>query len=185
VSLLSLEGDGARGAGADGQRAPVLIIGVGNRARGDDAIGPLLLERLRAGLAGMGTVGPDGLELLETYQLQPEHALDLHGRHRVLVIDATAHGPAPFVHGPVEPDRAPAFTTHSLSPAALAGVHERLYGRAPALEVLAVRGERFGLGEPLSSAGADNLAAALRWLLAALGTAPVLPARPRSKPAGT
>lgn len=172
MSLLSLEGDGTRSAGADGQRAPVLIIGVGNRARGDDAIGPLLLEGLRAALAPAAPARRAAVELLEVYQLQPEHALDLHGRRRVLVIDAAADGPAPFVHAPVEPDPALAFTTHSLSPSALAGVFERLYGSPPPLELLAVRAERFGLGEPPGAAATAHLEAALRWLCAILHLTP-------------
>jgi hydrogenase maturation protease len=154
VSLLSPEPATAR--------AQVLVIGVGNPDRGDDAIGPLLLDRLRGALSREVSVGQ--VELLDAYQLQPEHALDLRGRRRSIVVDAAATGPAPFTHVPVVPDTGAAITTHSLSPGALAAVHQRLFGVAPVLTALAVRGEDFGLGVPLSTAGAQHLEAALAWL---------------------
>ncbi len=66
--------------------AGVVVFAVGNRSRGDDAIGPLLLERLDAWLAGDGR-GAD-FELIDDFQLQIEHALDLAGRRLALFIDA-------------------------------------------------------------------------------------------------
>ena len=57
---------------------PVLLLGYGNPSRGDDALGPMLLEMLeadrRAGRA------PDNFETLTDFQLQVEHALDLQRR---------------------------------------------------------------------------------------------------------
>lgn len=148
-------------------RAPLLVIGVGNPDRGDDAIGPLLLARLRE--ASDQATWAGAVELLDAYQLQPEHALDLRGRRRSFIVDASESAPAPFNHTAVSPEPAPTITTHSLSPAALAAVHQRLFGAAPALTVLGVRGQRFALGAPLSAAAAAHLEAALRWLTAALG----------------
>ncbi|WP_295882276.1 hydrogenase maturation protease [uncultured Thiohalocapsa sp.] len=162
MSLLDPEPD----PGQAGARAPRLVIGVGNPARGDDAIGPLLLQRLRDQLAGDPCAGE--VALLDAYQLQPEHALDLRGRRETIIVDAAAAGTAPFTHTRVVPEPTPTITTHSLSPAALAGMHQRLFGSAPALTVLAVRGERFELGAPLSAHATRHLAAALDWLSALL-----------------
>ena len=167
-SLLCLEPDALPAAAP---RPPVLIIGVGNPARGDDALGPLLLERLRTELLHQGPAAASAIELLDAYQLQPEHALDLRGRSRVIIADATTAGPAPFALSAVSPDPTPGFTTHSLSPAALAAVHQRLYGTAAPLWALAIRGARFGLGEGLSDAAAANLDAALAWIVAELDLA--------------
>ena len=60
------EGDSARGA---------VVIGVGNPFRGDDGVGPAVLEALRA--------GPGGID--ETLPLAP-------GEHEV-VVTATSDGP--------------------------------------------------------------------------------------------
>ena len=46
-------------------------------------------------------------------------------------------------------------------------VYRQVQGRdAPPCTLLAIRGERFGLGEPLSAAARQHLAAALRWACA-------------------
>jgi hydrogenase maturation protease len=150
-------------------RAPSLVIGIGNPARGDDAIGPLLLDGLRAELARRGADVGTGIELLDAFQLQPEHALDLRGRRCVILVDAAVSGPAPFVYNAVVPDTSRAVTTHRLSPAALAAVYAQLYGSVPPLKLLAVRGERFELGAALSDPARSNLDAALRWLGRQLG----------------
>ncbi|MDP3326412.1 MAG: Ni/Fe hydrogenase, partial [Hydrogenophaga sp.] len=66
------------------QVAPLLVFGWGNPSRGDDALGPLLVEQL----AGLAQMSSGRLECLTDFQLQVEHALDLRGRERVLFVDA-------------------------------------------------------------------------------------------------
>jgi hydrogenase maturation protease len=136
---------------------PTLVFGWGNPSRGDDALGPAFVERVRA-------LALPGVEVLEDFQLQPEHALDLVGRRRVLFVDASAAAPAPFGAGPIVAARDASFTTHAMSPQALLQVFQEVQGaRPPPCVLLAIRGERFGLGEALSAAGARHLDAALQW----------------------
>lgn len=139
--------------------APLLVFGWGNRSRGDDALGPLFIERLRA------TWPVDrGVEYLEDYQLQIEHALDLVERQRVLFVDASLTCPAPFEAKPLQAVQDASYTTHAMSPQALMQVYQQLRGEAPPpCTLLAIRGERFELGEPPSAGALANLAAALIW----------------------
>jgi hydrogenase maturation protease len=141
---------------------PILVIGIGNPSRGDDAIGPLAIERLEA-------LGLPGVELLTDFQLQVEHALDLVGRSEVVFVDATVAGEGPFSFEPVAPAADLSATTHALAPAAVLDVY-RQYTDAPlpVARVLAVRGFEFELGAPLSDAAARNLDAALEVLVAHL-----------------
>jgi len=141
---------------------PVLVIGIGNPSRGDDAIGPLAIERLE-------TMALAGVELLTDFQLQVEHALDLVGRSEVVFVDATVAGEGPFSLEPVAPAADLSATTHALAPAAVLDVY-RQYTDAPlpVARVLAVRGFEFELGAPLSDAAARNLDAALEVLVAHL-----------------
>jgi hydrogenase maturation protease len=67
--------------------APLLVFGWGNASRGDDALGPLFVQRLSA-LAATAK-GNSKMEFLQDYQLQIEHALDLVSRERVLFVDAS------------------------------------------------------------------------------------------------
>ncbi len=66
--------------------APTLIFAVGNESRGDDALGPLLLRQLESWLAAEDHA--EQFELLEEFQLQVEHAMDMKDRKLVLFIDA-------------------------------------------------------------------------------------------------
>ena len=137
---------------------PLLVLGWGNPSRGDDALGPLFVERLRAELGGAQ------VEWLTDFQLQPEHALDLMRRARVLFVDASANCDRPFAVTPLRAARDASFTTHAMSPAAVLQVLCDMDDGAPPLcTLLAIRGERFDLGDGLTDAATANLAQALLW----------------------
>ncbi len=137
--------------------APILIIGIGNPSRGDDALGPLLIERLEA------LQIPD-VELLTDFQLQVEFALDLQGRQLVIFIDASLNAAPPFEFTPVVAEADSSYSSHALSPSAVLHAYQKLYGPPPPAHVLAIRGTAFELGESLSEAATTNLDAALSWL---------------------
>lgn len=135
---------------------------MGNPSRGDDALGPLLAERLEAWLADRG---PGDIEVLTDIQLNIEHALDLEGRRRVVIVDASAAGDLPFSCVPVLAARDGSYSTHSVSPQAVLQVYGELgLPRPPVVELLAVRGFAFELGEGLSTGAARNLEAAWTFL---------------------
>jgi hydrogenase maturation protease len=135
----------------------IVVFGWGNEARGDDALGPLLVRRIEAMCL------PD-VETIEDYQLQVEHALDLEGFDMALFIDASRVAPAPFGFVEIGPSATRTPTTHALSPQAVLDVFVKVTGRPPpAAFVLGVRGERFGLGEELSPASARNFGRAARF----------------------
>ncbi len=129
--------------------APVVVFAVGNPSRGDDAIGPELLARLAAWLDKAGLA--ERVELIEDFQLNIEHALDLAGRELALFIDAGENTPAPYVFERIFPTAIPSHSTHALPPQAVLQVYRQTEGREPPPSfVLCVRGERFELGEGLS-----------------------------------
>lgn len=139
--------------------APLLVFGWGNASRGDDALGPLFVERLRASLADT-----HGVECLDDYQLQIEHALDLVGRQRVLFVDASIDCRAPFEATTLRAAHDASITTHALSPRALLQVYRELQlGAAPPCTLLAIRGEGFELGAAPSAAALAHLEAAIEW----------------------
>jgi len=142
----------------------VVIFAVGNRSRGDDAIGPLLLERLASWLGAEAQAG--GFALIEDYQLQIEHALDLQGKRLALYIDAGCGTPAPLAFYAIEPARSPiARSTHELPPQGVLDVYRQVVlAEPPPSFVLCVRGERFELGEGLSGAAKAHVEAAWRQL---------------------
>ncbi len=142
--------------------AATLVFAWGNPSRGDDALGPCFIERLAA-LAADHPEWPN-FEALTDFQLQIEHALDLAGRARILLVDACITCNPPFSVSAVAPARDASISTHYLSAQALLQVYLDLTGSPPPpTQLLAIRGERFELGEALSGAAATHLDAALAW----------------------
>jgi hydrogenase maturation protease len=144
--------------------ARVAVFGIGNRSRGDDAAGPLLLERLAGWLAQEGRA--EEFDLFEEYQLQPENALDLEGRRLALFIDAAQDLESPCRFVELEPAvSALGVTSHALSPSATLAVYRRVTGSAPPPAfALGVRAERFELGEPPGASARAAMREAWRLL---------------------
>jgi hydrogenase maturation protease len=138
--------------------APILIFGWGNPSRGDDALGPLFVERIEA-------LNLPGVECLTDFQLQVEHALDLENRQRILFVDASLDAEAPYCQRRLLPARDASFSTHAITPESVMQVYVDLHDdEPPPCDLLAIRGERFELGDPLSPAAAAHLDAALCWV---------------------
>lgn len=116
-----------------------LVIGIGNRIRQDDGIGPLLVESLDHSHGG---------EAIAVHQLTPELAERLGRVSRVLFVDASLDGDGVDLVR-VHPT-APSGLGHSLGPSGLLALTEKLYGRAPEGWALRIPGSSFGLGEELS-----------------------------------
>jgi hydrogenase maturation protease len=135
---------------------PVLVFAWGNPSRGDDALGPALLEMLETRQREGGEFA--GVELLCDYQLQVEHALDLQGRQRVLFIDASVSAQTPCVLQQLRPQQDASYTTHAMSPAAVLAVYEQINDEPPPPAfMLSIRGYEFELGEELSLQARSNL----------------------------
>ena len=124
----------------------LVVFGWGNLSRGDDGVGPLLLARIEQ--AGW----PDAI-LIEDFQLQLEHALDLQGAELALFLDAGSGTPAPFHFREIFAQKGMTHTSHALSPESVLAVYAQVTGQPPPPSfLLCLRGESFELGEGLSAA---------------------------------
>ncbi len=140
--------------------APLLVIAIGNPSRGDDALAPLLLDRLQGVAGGLG----GRVDLLEDFQLQVEHAADMHGRERVLFVDAGAHTPPPFLFSRLQAHAGRPLLSHALPPEDVLAAYLLVYQQQPPPSfVLCISGTQFELGEPLSARAAAHLEAASRF----------------------
>lgn len=132
------------------------VFACGNPSRGDDALGPELMRLLRAKY-----VHQKNIQLIEDFQLQVEHALDLENCHLALFIDADVSCPPPFILTRLQAAQENSYTTHALHPATVLYVYQQICGRAPPPAfLLSLRGEHFELGEPLSQAAKKHLVTA-------------------------
>ena len=137
---------------------PILVFGYGNLSRGDDAVGPLLLEYLeqRADLSQ--------IELQTDFQLQIEHMLDLQNRELVIFVDASVAEDQPFAFKRLKACHDKSYTTHAMSPAALLQAFESVTGQMPPPSyLLSIKAESFELGEDVSQTTEDNLHQACRF----------------------
>ncbi|MFI3119559.1 MAG: hydrogenase maturation protease [Methylococcaceae bacterium] len=137
---------------------PVLLFGYGNLSRGDDALGPLLLEHIESHCS------LDAIEILSDFQLQIEHALDLENRRLVLFVDASVACAEAFDFTVLQPARDKSYTTHAMSPAAVLDVYQSIKNQIPPpCFLLSIKAEKFELGEGLSADAENNLAEACRF----------------------
>ncbi len=144
-----------------------LVFAVGNPSRGDDALGPLLLEQLEQWLA-KGRDLPVDIALLTDFQWQVEHALDLRGVDVAIFADASVSGGTSFEITPLTPEFDASYSTHALSPACVLAVAAQLGQELPCSWILSMRGAGFELGAPLSATGHSALDAAFTYLCASL-----------------
>lgn len=131
---------------------PVLVFGYGNLSRGDDALGPLLLEYIES------HCNLDVIEILSDFQLQVEHALDLENRALVLFVDASVACEDAYDFYQLKPARDKSYTTHAMSPAAVLSVYQTINKQTPPpCFLLSIRAEQMELGEGLSKQAKAHL----------------------------
>lgn len=142
---------------------PLLVLAWGNPSRGDDALGPLLAERLLAHPETASWAGR--VEVLTDFQLQVEHALDLVGRERVLFVDAALDLAEPFTVRPLQAARGGGLGSHALAPEAVLQVYQDLHGQPPPpATLLAIRASAFELGAAPSAGALADLEKAVGWV---------------------
>lgn len=132
----------------------ILILGCGNPGRGDDALGPELIEAIQA-------LGFSDIECQHDMQLQVEYVTDLQGRELILFVDADASCPEPFHFSEISAEKDDSYTSHAMTPHAVLHAYKQVFGiDAPPAFLLRIRGYQFELGESLSEKASANLDAA-------------------------
>jgi hydrogenase maturation protease len=131
-----------------------LLVGYGNPARTDDALGWELAKSLAQGLSCA--------DLRLTQQLGPELALEMAGHRLVLLADASSGGPAVLLRRlGAGPEAKVEATSHHTGPETLLSLARTLFKARCECWLLTVRGERMGMGEGLSPQAQARLKAAL------------------------
>jgi len=137
---------------------PILVFGYGNLSRGDDAVGPLLLEYLEQ------RTDLNRVELQTDFQLQIEHTFDLQDRELVIFVDASVAENKPFAFRRLTPCHDNSYTSHAMSPSALLHVFESVTGQTPPLSfLLSIKAESFELGKDVNPTTKENLRQACQF----------------------
>lgn len=145
----------------------LLIYGIGNAGRQDDALGVRLVECLEA------VALPGWVTLDANYQLGPEDALLLSEHDVAIFADATVapDAVAPYAVRPIAPHATTSFTSHALGIGTVLELCARLYGRAPRAYALAMPAYEFDVNADLSPPAAENLARTVADVVAMLAAA--------------
>jgi hydrogenase maturation protease len=147
---------------------PVLLFAYGNISRGDDALAPLLLEKLQQ--QGLTRACSHPIRFLTDYQIQVEHALDLRDCERILLIDADQSLQQAYRFYPLSARQETSYTTHGITPSTLLYIYHQLFNEAaPPATMLAIQASRFELGQGLSQQASNNLQLALEFISNVLG----------------
>ncbi len=138
---------------------PVLVIGYGNPARGDDGLAPAFIERLVEKELS-------GITARVQYQLCVEDVLDFEAYSQVVFVDASMDVPPPFRYSALTRQAEMHLNTHSVSPGALIYLATTLFGSSPPAAILAIRGYSYQpFTEQLSRQAEDNLQSALAFFV--------------------
>jgi hydrogenase maturation protease len=122
-----------------------MVIGCGNPLRGDDAAGPVVVERLREELEAIG-VG-----VIACHQLLPEMAEPISRCRTAIVVDASVElAPGEVRAREVEPTGGQNGFVHAFDPPGLLWMARRLYGAAPRMHLVAVGGGTWDRPDQLS-----------------------------------
>jgi hydrogenase maturation protease len=136
----------------------ILVIGYGNPGRGDDGLGPALIEQLEA-------LAIPGVTLESDYQLTIEHAA-LAAEHDIVVFaDAAADAESLYYFREVSPTSVDAFTSHGVTPGEVLALASSCFKASPAGYLLGMRAQTLDrFEEGLSAAAREGLDAALEHL---------------------
>lgn len=134
--------------------APVLVIGVGNDLRGDDAAG---LEVVRE----VGRWARPGVRAIERRLLTPELVEDLRAVASVVLVDAALGVDNVRFERVTEADSGHCLS-HGFTLPGLLALARGLYGAAPGAWTLAIPAVEFEVGTEVSATCRGGIAGALR-----------------------
>ncbi len=124
----------------------VCIVGYGNPQRGDDAVGPLVVQRLRAAL------GPrPWLRFFILHQLEELLLDDLGNASLLILVDASAQDTAERVQWrKLEARGCASACSHHMEPGMLLWLVGLTRGSYPEAWVVSIKGENFGQDQSMS-----------------------------------
>ena len=120
-----------------------LVIGYGNTLRGDDGVGPRVVEAIEE-------LHLPGVRTLICQQLSPEHAGPVSQARTVIFVDAAVDAPREVQWRKLEPNESSQLMTHAADPRTLLALARDVFGHAPPAWWLTIPAVKLGFSEELS-----------------------------------
>jgi len=139
----------------------LLVIGYGNTLRGDDGVGPRVVEAVAA-------LDLPNVQTLSCDLLTPELADPIAQAKLVVFVDAAIDAPREVQLRPLAPAESSQIMAHAADPRTLLALARDVFGRAPEAWWLTIPIENTGIGEQLSDLAMKGVAIAVEkiWQLA-------------------
>lgn len=134
----------------------ILCYGIGNISRGDDGLGPELLDWLQQQAKSFSQYE---ITYEPAFQLQPENIYEFKNQDAILFLDADARFETGIQFNQLQiPTTENPFVSHALSPTQLLKIHNDLMAAShPPAFLLSMGASDIGLHEGLSSTAKKNL----------------------------
>jgi hydrogenase maturation protease len=132
----------------------ILVYGYGNPGREDDGLGQALVEKLEE---WVNREGISGIAFDSNYQLNIEDAEIISNHDIVIFADASVEDIKDFELTEVDGVNNVIFTTHAASPGYIVKLCVDLFGKAPKVMLLHIKGYNWAFKEGLSQKAKKNL----------------------------
>jgi len=137
----------------------ILIIGIGNIGRSDDALAWHFLDQIES-------LYPNQYTIEYRYQLQIEDAHLIANYRQVIFVDAyMLHHNAGYKWQKIKPKNTGTYTSHELLPEKVLFLCQEIYRKSPETHLLAISGKNFGLSCTMTNYAQDNLQKALSFFV--------------------
>jgi hydrogenase maturation protease len=144
---------------SDVTKPALLVIGYGNTLRGDDGVGPRVVETV-------GALGLPGVRTLICQQLSPEHAAPIAQADTVIFVDAAVDAPAEVQLRPLEPGDTSQLMAHAADPRTMLALARDVYGHVPNAWWLTIPVEKMEFSETLTATARLGCAEAVQKIRA-------------------
>ena len=137
------------------QPAGFLVIGYGNTLRGDDGVGPRVVEAIEK-------LNLPGVRTLVCQQLSPEYADPVSRAHTVVFVDAAVDAPREVQLRKLEPGETSQLMAHAADPRTLLALARDVFGHAPRAWWLTIPAVKLDFSETLTPEAQRGFAEAVQ-----------------------
>lgn len=139
----------------------ILVYGIGNPGRQDDALGILLVDKLESWLKAEAL---NNVQTDQNYQLNIEDADRIAAFDTVVFADASVADIDSVLLEKVKPDFRADFSMHSVEPPYIVGLCQQMFDRRPECYQLHIKGYAFRFMDPVTEKAKENLEKAFQEL---------------------
>ena len=138
----------------------ILIYGIGNPSRQDDALGIVFIEKLQE---WVNSEKLPNIFFDSNYQLNIEDAYDVSEKDLIVFVDASVEPIDDFYFRQIFSGDLISVSSHSMNPESVISLCEELYGKKPSAFLLTIKGFSWELNSPVTDKALENLNAAMEF----------------------